>query len=101
MIKDLDKDHVCFEYEFEPHNICCKRMFVEISEPDNVIHNTGFVGGCNGNLEAISMLIEGMKADDFVDMFDGHLCGKKGTSCMDQLAKFLKENVLCEEENDN
>ena len=56
---------------------------------DGVVTNVAFVGGCNGNLKAISKLVDGMTADEIVGKLLGNTCGMKGTSCADQLAKAL------------
>ena len=60
---------------------------------DNKIHNVSFVGGCNGNLQGISHLVEGMDVDEAISRLEGIQCGFKTTSCPDQLAKALKEAV--------
>lgn len=59
---------------------------------DGTITNVSFTGGCNGNLKAISILVEGKKAQEIHDLLKGNLCGSKGTSCADQLAKAVIEN---------
>ncbi len=58
---------------------------------DNKIHNVYFVGGCNGNLQGISHLVEGMDVDEAISRLEGIQCGFKTTSCPDQLE--LKEAV--------
>ena len=58
---------------------------------DNKVKNVSFVGGCNGNLQGISRLIEGMDVDEAISRIEGIRCGFKSTSCPDQLAKALKE----------
>ena len=50
-----------------------------------------FVGGCNGNLQGISHLVEGMDVDEAISRLEGIQCGFKKTSCPDQLAQALKE----------
>lgn len=57
----------------------------------NKVKNVSFVGGCNGNLQGISRLIEGMDVDEAIRRIEGIKCGFKTTSCPDQLAKALKE----------
>ncbi|QTQ13055.1 TIGR03905 family TSCPD domain-containing protein [Treponema parvum] len=54
---------------------------------DGRITDVSFEGGCNGNLKAISKLVEGMTAEQIRDKLAGNICGKKNTSCADQLAK--------------
>ncbi|MBR6916683.1 MAG: TIGR03905 family TSCPD domain-containing protein, partial [Clostridia bacterium] len=57
--------------------------------------NVSFTRGCNGNLKAISKLVEGMRAEDVIRILKGNTCGTKGTSCADQLATAL-EKALAE-----
>ena len=56
----------------------------------NVIHNVSFMGGCNGNLKAIPILIEGWTVEDVESKLTGVLCGRRPTSCADQLAKAVR-----------
>jgi uncharacterized protein (TIGR03905 family) len=58
---------------------------------DGIIRNAAFTGGCDGNLKAISKLIEGRRADEIISLFKGHLCKGKPTSCADQLARALEK----------
>ncbi|MEG6584864.1 TIGR03905 family TSCPD domain-containing protein [Dendrosporobacter sp. 1207_IL3150] len=72
---------------FIPQGVCTKEIQFEIE--NGVIKNVKFVGGCPGNLQAISILIEGMPIDEVIKKFKGNLC-RNGTSCTDQLAKALE-----------
>lgn len=65
----------------------CARLIHFERDAENRIHNISFEGGCNGNLKAIAKLCEGMKAEEINEKLLGNLCGKKPTSCADQLAK--------------
>ena len=58
---------------------------------DGKLHNVKFTGGCNGNLQGISKLVTGMKAEDAIERLEGIQCGFKPTSCPDQLAKALRQ----------
>jgi uncharacterized protein (TIGR03905 family) len=55
------------------------------------VHNVTFTNGCNGNLQAISVLIEGMDAAEAVRRLKGLRCGLKSTSCPDQLSEAIEE----------
>ncbi len=55
------------------------------------VHNVTFTGGCNGNLNGISVLLEGMDAAEAVRKLKGLKCGLKPTSCPDQLSKAIEE----------
>ena len=58
---------------------------------DNKLHNVKFTGGCNGNLQGVSKLVEGMDIDEVISRVEGIHCGTRPTSCPDQLARALKE----------
>ena len=73
---------------FIPEGVCSKK--IEFDVENSKIKNVNFVGGCPGNLQAISLLIEGMPIDKVIQKFKGNLC-RNGTSCTDQLAKALEE----------
>ena len=75
--------------QFKPKGVCSQLIQFDIE--NNKIRNVGFVGGCNGNLQGISRLVEGMDVDEAISRIEGIHCGYKSTSCPDQLAKALKE----------
>lgn len=70
----------------------CSTQISFDKDEDGTITNVSFTGGCNGNLKAISILVEGKKAQEIHDLLIGNLCGSKETSCADQLAKAVMEN---------
>lgn len=80
------------KYQYQPEGTCSR--LIEIEMESGVIQNVSFVGGCNGNLQGISSLVKGMTAAEVVTKLDGICCGKKGTSCPDQLSKALKSIVV-------
>jgi uncharacterized protein (TIGR03905 family) len=53
---------------------------------DGKVHSVSFKDGCPGNLKALSILVEGMDAVELVNKLKGLRCGRKETSCGDQLA---------------
>ena len=57
----------------------------------NIVKNVKFTGGCQGNLQAIPRLVEGMTVEEVERRISGIHCGMKNTSCGDQLAKALRE----------
>lgn len=59
---------------------------------DGTITNVSFTGGCNGNLKAISKLVDGMKAEAIYEKLHGNICGNRSTSCADQLALAVMES---------
>ena len=81
-------------YQFRPQGDCSQVMKVDIDD-EGVIQSLEVLGGCSGNLQGISRLVQGMKAQEAVDRLKGIRCGFKSTSCPDQLAKGL-EKILAE-----
>ena len=77
------------QYEYKTKGTCSQRILFEVN--DGKVENVQFIGGCNGNLQSISKLVEGMDVDAVIERIEGIHCGFKPTSCPDQLAKALKE----------
>ena len=75
--------------EYITNGVCARKINFEII--DGKLHNVSFVGGCNGNLKAISKLVEGMEATKVIEILKGNTCGAKSTSCADQLCKAIEE----------
>ena len=63
---------------------------MEIELDGDIIKKVVITGGCHGNLQAVSKLVEGMTVDDAIGKLEGIRCGFKPTSCPDQLAKALR-----------
>ena len=59
--------------QYKPQGVCSKLIQFDIE--NNKIRNVGFVGGCNGNLQGISRLIEGMDVDEAISRMEGIHCG--------------------------
>ena len=70
----------------------CSRMIHLVIE-DGIVTDIHFVGGCHGNTQGVAALVKGMAAEDVIKRLEGIDCGGRGTSCPDQLAKALKENI--------
>lgn len=77
------------QYEYKTKGTCSQRILFEVK--DGKVLNVQFIGGCNGNLQGISKLVDGMDVDEVIEKIEGIHCGFKPTSCPDQLAKALKE----------
>ena len=75
-------------YTYKTSGTCASQINFELD--GGVIKNVQFLGGCHGNLQGISKLVEGMKAEDAIARLQGICCGRKPTSCPDQLAQALK-----------
>ncbi len=78
--------------EYITKGTCSRKINFEIDDK-GCVRNVSFLGGCNGNLKAISKLVEGMEATKVIKLLEGNTCGARPTSCADQLAKALKENL--------
>lgn len=77
------------QFEYKTNGTCSSRILFELD--DGKVSNVQFIGGCNGNLQGISRLVDGMDVDDVITKIEGIRCGFKSTSCPDQLARALKE----------
>ena len=71
------------EYRYKPQGVCSTEIIVEVE--NNIIN------GCNGNLQGIASLVKGMTIDDVIAKLKGIECGRKGTSCPDQIAIALEK----------
>ena len=83
-------------YTYKTKGVCASTINFELT--DGIVSNVSFIGGCNGNLKAISKLVEGMDAEKLISILKGNKCGFKNTSCADQLATAI-ENALNESGN--
>jgi len=77
------------QFEYKTKGTCSQRIIFDIV--DGKVKNVQFLGGCNGNLQGIGALVEGMDVDEVIARIDGIHCGSKPTSCPDQLAIALKK----------
>lgn len=66
---------------------------IEFDIVNGKVTGVKFLGGCNGNLQGIAKLVEGMTPDEVVKRLEGIKCGFRNTSCPDQFAKALKEYI--------
>ena len=76
------------KYTYIPRGVCSRTIELDIE--DGVIRGCRFLGGCNGNLQGIGRLVQGMQVDEAIARLEGIDCAGRGTSCPDQLAKALK-----------
>lgn len=75
---------------YHPQGVCSQQMTLEIE--DGIIQSLQVLGGCGGNLQGISRLVQGMRVEEAIRRLDGIRCGDKPTSCPDQLARALKSS---------
>ncbi len=76
------------KHSFTPKGVCASKIEFELT--DGNIHNLEFTSGCNGNLKAISALVEGMEAGRVAALLSGNTCGFRDTSCADQLTHAIE-----------
>ena len=78
------------EYRYTPdERVCSKEMLIKID--GDIVRSVMIVGGCAGNTLGISKLVEGRKIDEVIELLKGIPCGRRGTSCPDQLAHALED----------
>lgn len=76
-------------YKYNTKGTCSTEITFDIN--GNVVSNVSFTGGCNGNLQGISRLVEGMTVEQIEKTLKGIRCGRRPTSCPDQLAFAVRE----------
>ena len=76
------------KYTYKNHGTCSTATEVELN-PDHTIASVQVLNGCDGNLKGIAQLLQGMKAEDAIARMEGTRCGRKATSCPDQIAQAL------------
>ena len=79
-------------YDYKTELVCSQLISFDLDD-ELKIHNLSFVGGCNGNLKAIGILVEGKDAREIERLLAGNLCRNLPTSCADQLAKAIHEAI--------
>ena len=85
------------KFEYKTSGTCSSKILFDID--DGIVHDLEYIGGCNGNLQGLSRLVEGMPVDEVISRVQGIHCGAKPTSCPDQLAHALlqaKEKLAAE-----
>ena len=75
-------------YDYKTENTCSQIISLDIE--GDVIRNVRFTGGCNGNLKAIPILVDGWTVEQIENKLSGITCGRRPTSCSDQLARAVR-----------
>ena len=78
-------------HEYKTEGTCSKKINFELS--GGKVHSVSFEGGCDGNLKALGILVEGMDSGELIEKLKGLRCGRKKTSCADQLASAVAQAV--------
>lgn len=76
------------EYIYNTENTCSRQIKMNIN--GNIITDIEFTGGCDGNLKAIPRLVDGWTVEQIEEKCSGILCGRRPTSCADQLARAVR-----------
>ena len=76
-------------YNYKTEMVCSQVISFDLD--DDKVSNIEFMGGCNGNLKAISKLVDGWSVDKIESYLRGNTCGPRPTSCADQLARAVRK----------
>lgn len=74
---------------YKTQGVCSREVSFDVK--DHKLTNVVFKGGCSGNTQGVSRLVEGMDIDEAISRLEGIRCGIRPTSCPDQLARALKQ----------
>ena len=88
VIKDEVVDGVRYVTAAPSAMVCSKQIDIQIK--DGIIESVVYTRGCDGNAKGIGALIKGMSVEEAIKRLEGITCGKRPTSCPDQLARVLK-----------
>ena len=88
IVSDKTEDGVRYVVATPSAKVCSKQIDIQIK--DNMIQSVVYTKGCEGNAKGIGALIKDMSVEEAIRRLEGINCGKRGTSCPDQLAKVLK-----------
>ena len=81
-------------YSYPTQFVCASKIDFDLE--GNVVTNISFTGGCNGNLQGISKLVQGMKYEDVIARLNNISCNGKPTSCPDQLCRAIEQLMQSE-----
>ncbi len=76
---------------YKTSGVCSRQINLVVE--DGIITEAAFVGGCHGNTQGVAALVVGMSAEEAIRRLRGIKCGFKPTSCPDQLAQALEQNL--------
>ena len=77
-----------FHFDYLTENTCSQLISMDLD--GDIVHNISFMGGCNGNLKTTSLLLEGWRVGQIEEKLTGITCGRRPTSCSDQLARAVR-----------
>lgn len=79
------------KYQYTPYGVCSSRIVFDLD--GDIVKDVAFEGGCSGNAQGVSALVNGMAVDEVIKRLEGISCGLKPTSCPDQLSKALQAAI--------
>ncbi len=77
------------QYTYRTQGVCSSRIHFDLD--GDRVSKVSFDGGCNGNLKAISKILDGWTVDQIENKIKGNTCGLRRTSCADQLAIAVRQ----------
>ena len=77
------------EYTYKTKSVCSREIRFQLD--GNVVSHVEFTGGCNGNLKAVSKLVDGCTVEQIEEKLRGNTCGMTDTSCADPLAIAVRQ----------
>lgn len=77
------------KHTYKTNGVCSRMISFDLD--GDIVSDVSFLGGCDGNLKAISKLVDGMTVGRIEELLKGNQCGFKGTSCADQLAIAVRQ----------
>lgn len=87
-----------FHFDYVTENTCSKVISFDLE--GDIVKNISFMGGCDGNLKAIPLILDGWSVDQIEEKLTGVQCGRRGTSCSDQLAKAVRAGLNASKDPD-
>lgn len=78
--------------DYTPVGVCATHIRIEVE--DGIVKSLQTMNGCPGNGQGVMRLVEGMKVEDVIRRLEGIRCGRKATSCPDQIAQALKQALV-------
>ncbi len=81
-----------FHFDYLTENTCSKVISFDLD--GEKVKNIVFLSGCDGNLKTIPLLLDGWTVDQIESKLSGIQCGRRGTSCSDQLAKAVRAGLI-------
>ena len=86
---DSERERIKMKFTYKTQGTCSREIVFDYD--GEKVTNVRFMGGCNGNLQAVSKLTDGKTPDEIAALIGGIRCGFKSTSCPDQLARAVTE----------